>query len=468
MAVPNRGSLMPTLLTIDLLLLFASFIVSASFNIIIFGVRPRHALSRVFTAFNTTLLGWILCAIMVRLSLILGPRFPEAGLFQHTGFWLNLTSVPLGLMCVLSLEVTVRFLDRRSRASRAALAAGLVLSAAVLVLSLSGRLMSAPQLTPAGTFSREMTVFGFAGACIGSLYMIWALLLFRRDRRRNQEHFLPLALGLLWIGFLTSAFLARPSVVMPLTNMIGVLILGYAVLNRQLFNPLKEHNLLLQKEIRSRIRTEESLKTSLQEKELLLKEVNHRVKNNLQVVSSLLSLQISRVKDPATASALQESQARIRAMSLVHEMLYKTRDFNRTDFAEYTKTLIQDLMRSYGAHDDRFRCEVHIRNIALPINKAIPCGLVVNELVSNSLKYAFPPSFTGKPAITVRMRRLASGRTVLTVRDNGVGLPRGFNAAGRDDTLGMRLVTLLVEDQLKGKFTVEKAKGAAFCVTFPP
>ncbi len=297
--------------------------------------------------------------------------------------------------------------------------------------------------------------------------MASSLALFGRDAAATGVDS-PVAIGILWAGFLTSTLFQRPTLSMPLTNMLSVLILGYSVLNRQLFNPLKEHNLLLQKEIRSRIRTEESLKTSLQEKELLLKEVNHRVKNNLQVVSSLLSLQISRVKDPATAAALHESQARIRAMSLVHEMLYKTRDFNRTNFAEYTKALVQDLMRSYGAQDGRIRCEIGIRNIALPIHKAIPCGLVVNELVSNSLKYAFPQSFTGKPLIAIRMRRLASGRTVLTVRDNGIGLPGGFDARGREDTLGMRLVTLLVEDQLKGKLTVEKAKGASFCIMFPP
>lgn len=459
---------MPKLLIIDLILLSASFIVSASFNFMVLGVAPRRPLNRAFLAFNTSIIVWIVTAILLRLSLLIGARFPEIGLLQVPGLWINLTSVPLGLMCVFSLELTVRFLDRRSTASVLAYRAGLVMAAAVLVLSLGQRMMSVPRMTPGGVFVRDLGIFGWLGSFIGSVYMVWSLILFWQERRRRGEWILPVAIGILWAGFLTSTLFQRPTLSMPFTNMSSVLILGYVVLNRQLFNPLKEHNLLLQKEIRSRIRTEESLKTSLQEKELLLKEVNHRVKNNLQVVSSLLSLQISRVRDPATAAALRESQARIRAMSLVHEMLYRTRDFNRTDFAEYTKVLTQDLMRSYGAHDDRIRCEVHIRNIALPIHKAIPCGLVVNELVSNSLKYAFPPSFTGKPAITIRMRRLASGRTVLTVRDNGVGLPRGFNAAGRDDTLGMRLVKLLVEDQLKGKLTVEKAKGAAFCVMFPP
>jgi two-component sensor histidine kinase len=464
----NQESRMPTMLLIDLALLFVSFIVSASFNIIVFGVAPKRPLNRIFVAFNTSILVWILCALMLRLSLLVGPRFPEIGLLQSPGTWINLTSVPLGLMCVFSLELTVRFLERRTRASRMAYAAGLLLNAGVLILALNHRLISSPQINADGHFVRELGFFGWLGSALGSLYMASSLALFWRERRRHREWILPVAIGILWAGFLTSTLFQRPTLSMPLTNMISVLILGYSVLNRQLFNPLKEHNLILRKEIQSRIRTEESLKTSLQEKELLLKEVNHRVKNNLQVVSSLLNLQISRVKDPATASALHESQARIRAMSLVHEMLYRTRDFNRTDFAEYTKALVQDLMRSYGAQDGRIRCQIGIRNIALPIHKAIPCGLVVNELVSNAMKYAFPPSYKGKPLIAIRMRRLSSGKTVLTVRDNGIGLPRGFDSRGRDDTLGMRLVTLLVEDQLKGTFTVERAGGAAFCISFPP
>jgi two-component sensor histidine kinase len=459
---------MPTILFIDVVLLFVSFIVSASFNFIVFGMAPKRPLNRSFVVFNTSILVWIVCAFMLRLSLLIGPRFPEISLLQSPGTWINLTSVPLGLMCVFSLELTVRFLDRQSRTSRAAYAAGLLLNAGVLVLALTQRMTSTPHLTAEGHFTRELGFFGWLGSMIGSGYMACSLALFWQERRRCGEWILPVAIGILWAGFLISTLFQKPMLSMPLTNMVSVLILGYSVLNRQLFNPLKEHNLILRKEIQSRIRTEESLKTSLQEKELLLKEVNHRVKNNLQVVSSLLNLQISRVKDPATAAAFRESQARIRAMSLVHEMLYKTRDFNRTDFAEYTNALVQDLMRSYGAQDGRIRCEVGIRNIALPIHKAIPCGLVVNELVSNALKYAFPPSYKGKPLIAIRMRRLPSGKTVLTVRDNGVGLPRGFDARGKDDTLGMRLVTLLVEDQLKGSITVERARGAAFCIAFPP
>jgi two-component sensor histidine kinase len=457
---------MPTLLVIDLVLLFLSFIISTSFNLVVFGVAPKRPLNRIFVLFNTSILVWIICAFMLRVSLLFGPRYPEAAWLHHAGSWLQVTGLPLGLICVLSLELTVRFLDRRSRASKAALIAGLFMCAAVLALSLTGRMTSTPRLSPSGALSRQLTGAAVAASVVGSLYMIWSLALFWMEGWRKHEPLLPIAMGFLWFGFLSSTLFARPSITMPFTNMISVLILGYAVLKRQLFNPLKEHNLSLRNEIESRIRTEETLKASLQEKELLLREVNHRVKNNLQVVSSLLNLQLAHVKDPVTVAAFRESQARIRAMSLVHEMLYRARDFNRTDFAEYTRALVLDLTRSYGVRGDRIRCEVGFRNIALPIHKAIPCGLVVNELVSNALKHAFPPSYSGKPLISIRMRRLSSGTTVLTVRDNGVGLPRAASDR-KEDTLGLRLVSMLVEDQLKGSVRIERKKGVIFRISFP-
>jgi len=145
----------------------------------------------------------------------------------------------------------------------------------------------------------------------------------------------------------------------------------------------------LQKEILTRIKTEETLTSSLKEKEILLREVHHRVKNNLQVISSLLNLQVSHIHDPASREAFKESQNRIRSMSLVHELLYKTGDFQHTDFNHYLKSLVIDLFRSYGIDPERIAYEIRVDDVRMPLGKAIPCGLVINELVSNSLKYAF-------------------------------------------------------------------------------
>jgi two-component sensor histidine kinase len=223
----------------------------------------------------------------------------------------------------------------------------------------------------------------------------------------------------------------------------------------------------LQKEILMRIQTEESLKFSLRDKEVLLQEVHHRVKNNLQVISSLLNLQMARIQDPEQREAFKDSQNRIRSMSLVHELLYQNLDFRKTDYAGYIRSLVLDLLRSYGISTRRIAHEIHVQNVAIPLNKAIPCGLIINELVSNALKYAFPPSFTGKPRLTIRLRALESGQMELTVRDNGVGLPKGFSVK-KSDSLGLQLVSMLTEDQLKGRLGIVSRNGTKFIVQFRP
>jgi two-component sensor histidine kinase len=252
---------------------------------------------------------------------------------------------------------------------------------------------------------------------------------------------------------------------MPITNMLGVAVMGYSILSRQVFNPLKDHNMSLQKEILTRISTEDTLKSSLKEKEILLREVHHRVKNNLQVISSLLNLQVSHIRDPESAEAFKESQGRIRSMSLVHELLYKTRDFQKTDFNGYLKALLTDLFRSYGISPERIRHEIRVRDVPMQIGKAIPCGLVINELISNALKYAFPSSFKGKPRLTVAMRMLETGKIELVVQDNGVGLPAGFDVR-KSESLGLQLVSMLVEDQLKGGLEIKSRAGVKIRITF--
>ena len=167
-------------------------------------------------------------------------------------------------------------------------------------------------------------------------------------------------------------------------------------------------------------RAEEIVKSSLREKELLLKEIHHRVKNNLQITSSLLRLQASKIADVGVKQLLRESQDRIRSMALVHDMLYRSQDLARVDFPEYVRTLVIQLFRSYNA-SGRIRSAVELEPIVFGVDLAVPCGLIINELVANALKHAFPGDRKGE--VRVRMNAAPDGYT-LSVRDDGVGLPR--------------------------------------------
>jgi|WetSurMetagenome_2_1015567.scaffolds.fasta_scaffold89425_2 PAS domain S-box-containing protein len=211
-----------------------------------------------------------------------------------------------------------------------------------------------------------------------------------------------------------------------------------------------------------RKRAEESLKASLHEKEVLLKEIHHRVKNNMQVISSLLNLQARHLSDPAAISMFRESQSRIRSMALVHEKLYQSKDLSRVNFSQYVENLVMYLVHSFRVDSEQILIKTEIGDVALDINTAIPCGLIINELITNALKHAFPDGRKGK--ITISLRRDEDSRFVLEVRDDGVGFT-GRQGLQNTDTLGMQLVTMLV-DQLDGTIKHEKAKGTSFVIAF--
>lgn len=199
---------------------------------------------------------------------------------------------------------------------------------------------------------------------------------------------------------------------------------------------------------------------SLKEKEVLLKEIHHRVKNNLQVISSILNLQSSFVTDVNTLKILQESRNRIRSMAIIHESLYRKADFASINFSEYIQNLVYSLISSYG-----YRQQIHVHldleEVSLNLDQAIPCGLIVNELVSNAIKYAWPDQESGN--ITLRLKE-EKNRLQLEISDDGIGLPEPFEEMN-SDTLGLQLVITLI-DQLDGEITVANDEGTKYLINF--
>jgi len=208
-------------------------------------------------------------------------------------------------------------------------------------------------------------------------------------------------------------------------------------------------------------RAEAQIKESLREKEVLLQEIHHRVKNNLQVIASLLNLQSNNFGDPLAAEVFRESQDRVYSMALIHEQLYQSENLAQVDFGHYARELAAHLHGSYGAPERGVRLQTDVGEVFLGIDTAVPCGLILNELVSNALKHAFPDGRTGEISIGL----CEDGEDVaLTVRDDGVGIPEGLDLQ-RTDSLGLKLVAILVE-QLDGVIDIERSSGTAFTVTF--
>jgi two-component sensor histidine kinase len=218
---------------------------------------------------------------------------------------------------------------------------------------------------------------------------------------------------------------------------------------------------LVAHDITEKKKVEKEIVESLKEKEVLLKEIHHRVKNNLQVISSILNLQSSFVKDKKTLEILEESRNRIRSMAIIHENLYQTTNFSSIDFSSYLENLCSNLISSYHLYSGAVQLHTELEKVELVLDQAIPCGLLVNELITNSLKYAFPEGRSGEISVQLFEK---NNRINLRIGDDGIGMPEDYDILN-SDTLGLQLVSTLVE-QLDGEIHVDNSKGIKYLITF--
>ncbi len=221
-------------------------------------------------------------------------------------------------------------------------------------------------------------------------------------------------------------------------------------------------NTQLKQQINVRQETEDQLKISLREKEVLLKEIHHRVKNNLFVVANLLEFQSDYFEEPKFIQALEDSKNRVYSMALIHEKLYQSTNLSRINFGEYLEQLIDHLLESYGDIDQRVEFKTEVDPIFLNIETAHPCGLIVNELISNVFKHAFPNGMTGQ--VWLKLHQSSEGIVTLTVQDNGIGFSDNIDFQNVD-SLGMELICTLTT-QLEGHIELIRGEGTTFNVTF--
>jgi PAS domain S-box-containing protein len=208
-------------------------------------------------------------------------------------------------------------------------------------------------------------------------------------------------------------------------------------------------------------KNEEKIVQSLKEKDVLLKEVHHRVKNNMQVISSILNLQSSYVTDNYALNLLKECQNRIKSMAFIHESLYQTKNFESVNFSEYITTLSKNLLHTYIVNNKKIKLILTLDDLLLNLDLSIPCGLIVNEIISNSLKYAFPHNLDGIIFVTLKVE---SEKVKIEIGDNGIGIPDSIDIKNTQ-TLGLQLVDTLIE-QINGTLTLSRNKGTIFSIEF--
>jgi PAS domain S-box-containing protein len=236
----------------------------------------------------------------------------------------------------------------------------------------------------------------------------------------------------------------------------------YDVIKVPLFQPNGKRKglVVLGRDITENKLAEENLKASLKEKDVLLKEIHHRVKNNLQIISSLLNLQSRYVQNQEFLEMLRDSQNRVKSIALLHEKLYQSKDLTKVKFSEYVQNLVNYLFRSYGVNMNLISAKADVEDVILGIDTIISCGLIINELVSNSLKHAFPMGRQGEIHITFHSN---DDEILLIVGDNGIGLPEKLDIQNTE-SLGLKLVTALVEE-MKGTLDFHSDNGSRFKIT---
>lgn len=216
-------------------------------------------------------------------------------------------------------------------------------------------------------------------------------------------------------------------------------------------------------DITKRRQADDRIKASLKEKEILLREIHHRVKNNMQIISSLLKLQSKYIEDDKYLNLFKESRNMIESMAIIHERLYHSEDLSKINIKEYTRDLVNNLFHAYNINKSVIKSKINVDTVTLGMDFSILCGLIINELVTNSIKYAFPDNRKGE--IEIAFRQTDENNFELVVSDNGVGIPEDLDIR-KTQSLGLRLITMLVDDQLEGEINLVRGKGTEFQIKF--
>lgn len=218
------------------------------------------------------------------------------------------------------------------------------------------------------------------------------------------------------------------------------------------------------RDITERKNAEHLIRKSLREKELLLREVHHRVKNNLQIIISFISLHLDKISNPQFITVIHDFEDRIRAMSIIHEQIYESGDLSRIDFSQFIAQVTSVLACGYDCESRHISFEINAERVMLDINHAIPCAIVVNEIITNSLKYAFPGKFING-IIAISLARVGDD-VILGIKDNGVGISPEIDTL-MPEHLGFRIIRMTVVNQLKGVVDLRRGNGTEFYINFP-
>ncbi len=431
---------------------------SRAYVFLVTQIYNRAKIAIIATTINATILVFILWNLISKWALVVWYiltmlvviiRFIQIKKFQRTSdhvkdvhYWAQLMVIGIGISGILWGSTAVFLFPVESTAHQA-----------FITIVLAGMVAGA-----VGVFSPIMTAFlAFSIPALAPIFIRFIII----------GDTLHMAVGVMTLVFAILTFTTAKRINITINELI-LLRLTFADQLEDRTTELQKVNEQLRQEVEERKQTEkvlkkseEQIKKSLEEKTILLQEIHHRVKNNMQVIISLINLQAATIKEEELKEHFRETRNRINAMALIHHILYDFHSISEIILKDFIKRLVDSLVEIYNA--SRVKIVIKTNSSHLNLNQAIPCGLIINELISNALKHAFPGNRSGE--VNIEAFRDDSGHFVLVVSDNGIGLPDDLDIH-HTDTLGLSLVSGLAENQLGGIITVDRTRGTSFRIEF--
>jgi two-component sensor histidine kinase len=442
---------MPVYFWIDFIFLIVSLILSLSLLLIVYGTAPNRRENQIFTLFAIIEVCWNVAAVLLRLSLLKQNNIIFITIPLNPEMWFRLTAICLGILCLMSLVLTAVLLNKRLRWIKPVLLIGILILIFVNTFH-STEYIRNVRLNQLGLVTDDVLPYGWILILIITSYMAAAIILFWKNRHEFSLRFFGVGLFIIYLGIIFGGALNFVFPSMSVFNAAGLALMAYAIIRLQILNPLRQLNM--------------QLEALITEKEILIKEVHHRVKNNLQLVISLLNIESGKSRNKETIKILQSSQNRIHSIASVHDELYQSEHFTHVDFKSYISKLTSYLDKSYQPADRSVQFQIRADNIQFPIHIAVPCGLIMNELITNAMKHAFPPSLNRLPFIAIDIEESNNKQITMQIEDNGRGFSKPVQIS-ESGTFGLYAIKILVENQLDGQIDIDStSKGTRIKITF--
>lgn len=424
----------------------------------------KNKMNQLFSLYMVFQICWLIAGIGMRFSIAhQNIEIWNNGVLTPS-LWLTLTGFFLILMTVSLYRFSYFFINMKSRLLNGTFIILNIIIIVTFIIHLHTPLFYDPHINPSGYITIDFHWLGFAGSLFFSMFWIISLINLWKVRHMDGVNYLILSILIYGGGILLGATRLIKVPTVPIAVLISNIFLGYVVIGKRIISPLREKSMKLEHEILKRMKLEKNIHSVNEDRSILLSEVNHRVRNNLQIISSLAHFHAGYLHTYNTKAILHRFQNLVQSMAFVHDYIYENNNLDRIKFSDFLNELINQI-RMIGYKSDTVTVRKKIQHKNLTLNKAIPCGIVLYELISNVYKHAFPEYFKGEAILDIGFRNLKSDTYEITVQDSGIGLPENFDL-NNIHSIGLRLVKILIEGQLEGSIELTGGKGAGFRLVF--